>query len=302
MANVVVVFGATGTQGGSVLRALLKDKKNFTVRAVTRNAESPKAKALAALGVEVVQASLDDASTLSSAVEGCHGVFGVTNSWEHMNSDREIQQGKDLVDACKAAGVKHLVFSLLENVEDAIGVKCPHFDAKGVIEKYMFESGVPCTSVRYSFYMENIIGMMKPQRQYDGGYQLVIPMGDQPMDMVSSSAAGQAVAAIFRCPTKYLGRAIGLTGDKKTVAEYAKILNKYLSPKKFKATDMPLDQYSRLGFPGADDLAAMFDFYRRGNPDRNLKLTWHLDPGMPSFEEWVKANKDAINESLESQD
>ena len=76
------------------------------------------------------------------------------------------------MDACKAAGVKHLIFSLLESVQDAIDVKCPHFDAKGEIEKYMFASGVPSTSVRLSFYMENLMSMMKPQKQYDGGYQL----------------------------------------------------------------------------------------------------------------------------------
>lgn len=296
MARVIVVFGATGSQGGGVAKALLKDKR-FQVRCVTRNTESPKAQALASLGAEIVQASLDDPDTLPGVLSGCHGVFGVT-SYE-FNAERETKQGKALVDACKAAGVQHLVFSLLESVEDAMGIKVEHFDSKGEVEKYMFASGIPCTSVRYSFYMENLLGMTKPQKQFNGEYTMIIPMESTPMDMIHCAGAGTTIAAIFRCPANYLGKAIGLSGDKMTIPEYAKILNKHLAPKKFKASDMSPASYAKLGFTGSYEMAAMFEYYIKGNPDRNQRVTYHLNPGTLSFEGWVKANKDTIIAALD---
>ena len=158
MARLITVFRATGSQGGAVVRALLA-ATGYKVRGVTRNPDSESAKALKAAGTEVVKGNLDDAASVQSAVSGAHGVFLVTNYFELLFQlqdsdaarDKEIAQGKTVADACKKAGVKHLVFSGMELVKDIIGKSCPHFDSKGTIEKYLDEIGVPNTSVRYSF-------------------------------------------------------------------------------------------------------------------------------------------------------
>ncbi|XP_072034327.1 nmrA-like family domain-containing protein 1 [Amphiura filiformis] len=297
MARVIVVFGATGMQGGGVVTALLKNSKHFKVRAVTRNAKSDKAKALVNQGAEVVEGNLGDSKSLSNILSGCHGVFGVTNYWELFDANKEIQQGRNLVDSCKGAGVNHLIFSGLDDVKGSIGKGCPHFDTKAEIEKYMFASGVPSTSVRYSAYIENMLadfkGMVK--KDDEGTFIVGLPMEGKPMDFLSAAGAGNAVASIFASPEAYIGKTIGFSGDKKTIQEYADILSKHLAPKTFKAGEVTAEQFSKFGFPGAEDLGAMFEFYQRGNPERDLALTKQLDPSTQSFEDWVKVNRDALN-------
>ncbi|XP_066294011.1 nmrA-like family domain-containing protein 1 [Branchiostoma lanceolatum] len=298
MAKLITVFGATGAQGGSVANALLEDQ-DFKVRAVTRNASSDKAKALQGKGAEIVQASLDDPSTLGPALQGAHGVFVVTNYWEHMDQEREIKQGKDIADAAKAAGVLHVVFSGLENVEKIAGFPCPHFDAKGQIEEYMTSLELPVAFVRFSFYYENYISMMKPQKQEDGTYVLGVPMEGAAMDIVSAGDMGPAVRTIFRNWARWIRRAVGFSGDKLTIQQTADILSKHLAPKVFKASDMTADAFGQLGFPGADDLGNMFKFYRLHNPDRSVELTRQLHPAAKTFDTWAAENKEALQNALD---
>ncbi|MEA2462544.1 MAG: hypothetical protein QOJ98_291, partial [Acidobacteriota bacterium] len=131
----ILVVGATGAQGGSVARNLLA-RGRFDVRALTRNANSPAAQELRALGAEIVQGDLDDPASIRVAVEGCYGVFGVTNFWEHFQ--REAEQGRNLVAAVADAGVQHFVFSTLPPVEKATNgaLRSPHFDIKAEHEEY----------------------------------------------------------------------------------------------------------------------------------------------------------------------
>ncbi|XP_066294357.1 nmrA-like family domain-containing protein 1 [Branchiostoma lanceolatum] len=298
MAKLITVFGATGTQGGSVANALLEDQ-DFKVRAVTRNASSDKAKALQGKGAEIVQASLDDPSTLGPALQGSHGVFVVTNYWEHMDQEREIKQGKDIADAAKSAGVLHVVFSGLENVEKIAGFPCPHFDNKGQIEEYMTSLELPVTFVRYSAFYENYISGLKPKKQEDGTYVLGVPMEGAAMDIVSAGDMGPAVRAIFKNRAEWLGRAVGFSGDKLTIQQTADILSKHLAPKVFNSSDMTADAFGQLGFPGADDLGNMFKFYRLHNPDRSVELTRQLHPAAKTFDTWVAENKEALQNALD---
>ena len=120
MVRLVTVFGATGAQGGDVVKALLAGGK-FKVRGVTRSVESEKAKKLASQGVEMVAANLDEPESLHKAIAGSYGVFLLTNFWDGMDADRETQQGKNAVDVCLEKGVKHLIFSGLENVQKMHG-------------------------------------------------------------------------------------------------------------------------------------------------------------------------------------
>lgn len=304
MAKLIVVFGATGIQGGSVARYCLKDTRSFKVRAVTRHPNSPKAQELEELGAEVVRADLDDPSTLPDVLSGCHGVFAVTNIWEHINSkDQEVQQGKALVDACSEAGVKHLIFSLGSSVKEAIGQECILLDGKAEIEKYMLDSGVPCTSVHYPMYMENLLaGPLAAKKQHDGTFSLVLPLDDKPAPFISVTKAGQAIASLFRCPDRYYGKVIALAGDNISVPDMADILSKHLSPKVFRQTQIPLDRYANMGFPGAEHLAVMFDFIKQGKQEANIHLTNHLDPFTIKFERWVFNNKAALNTALDEQD
>jgi uncharacterized protein YbjT (DUF2867 family) len=120
MSRLITVFGATGAQGGGVVRALLAGGK-FKVRGITRSVEGKKAKELASQGVEMMQASFDDPESLNKAIAGSYGVFLVTNFWDGMDGARETKQGKGAVDVCLKQGVKHLVYSGLENAEKMYG-------------------------------------------------------------------------------------------------------------------------------------------------------------------------------------
>ena len=174
MARLITVFGATGAQGGPIVHSLLEG--GFKVRGVTRNPDSDKAKALIAAGAEVVKGDLGNIPSVEAAVKGAYGVFYVTNFWELFGRDektayeKEIEQGKAVADVCKREGVKHVVFSALEAVKEKIGILCPHYDSKAVVDKYLDEIGVPKTSVRYSVYFENFTTYFAPQKQDDGSY------------------------------------------------------------------------------------------------------------------------------------
>ena len=165
---ILAVFGATGAQGGGVVRAALADPKSpFSIRAITRNVESDKARALAAQGVEVVAGNIDDEASLVTALAGAHGAFCVTNFWEHFSAERETTQGKNLAGAAKKAGVKHAVWSTFEDVRQYVPLndsrmptlhgkyKVPHFDAKADANATFTELGVPTTFLLTSFYWEN---------------------------------------------------------------------------------------------------------------------------------------------------
>ena len=298
MAKLITVFGATGSQGGPVVRALLA-ATGYKVRGVTRNPDSEAAKALKAAGTEVVKGNLDDAASVQSAVSGAHGVFLVTDYGFQLRDsdaarDKEIAQGKTVADACKKAGVKHLVYSGAEVVKDIIGKSCHHFDSKGTIEKYLDEIGVPNTSVRYSYYYENFIlprPFLKPQEK-DGVYELTLPMKG-PMDAVSYEDGGKVVAAVFGNPQEYIGKKFGISGDRKTLAEYLAIMGE-LSGKTFKYNEVEVDEFAKFPHPFTADLATMFDFFARGNPSRDIALTKKLNPDVLTFQEWATKNKAKI--------
>ena len=283
--KLVTVFGATGLQGGTVVNALLSNG-GFNIRAITRNPESDKAKALKAKGVTIMKASLDDPASIAEAVNGSHCVFLVTNYWEYQNKEREIKQGKAAADACKKAGVTHLVYSGIELVKEITGRDCPHFDGKGEVEKYIDSIGLPNTSIRVSYYYENFISFR--QKNEDGSYTITFPMNG-PMDAVSVHDIGPMVATILSKPDEYIGKKVGVTGDRMSLEEYCEIITK-ITGITMTYNKMANEDYAQL-FKGSDDLAAMFHFYEFGNPDRNLSLTKTLNPNTKSFTEWVTENK-----------
>nr|BAB28172.1 unnamed protein product [Mus musculus] len=227
--KLVVVFGATGAQGGSVARALLEDG-TFRIRVVTRNPEQRAAKELKQQGAEVVRGDQDDAASMELALAGAHATFIVTNYWETCSQDREVQQGKLLADLAKRLGLHYVVYSGLENIRKLTAGKLAagHFDGKGEVEEYFRDIGVPMTSVRLPCYFENLLSYFLPQKAADGkSFLLDMPMGDVPMDGMSVSDLGPVVLSLLKKPEEYVGQNIGLSTCRHTAEEYAALLSKH---------------------------------------------------------------------------
>ena len=163
--KIIAVVGATGAQGGGLVRAIVKDHGGgFLARALTRDVNSEKAKALRKLGVEVVTANLDDVESMKRAFAGAYGGFFLTNFWEHLSPEKEYAQAKAQAEAAKAAGIQHAIWSTLEDTRKWVPItddrmptlmgkyKVPHFDAKGEADQEFTKLGVPTTFLLTSFY------------------------------------------------------------------------------------------------------------------------------------------------------
>ncbi|XP_075175634.1 nmrA-like family domain-containing protein 1 isoform X1 [Anomaloglossus baeobatrachus] len=305
--KVIVVFGATGAQGGSVAAALLDDG-TFEVRALTRDPSKPAAAKLKEAGAEVVSADLDDEKSLEAALSGAYGAFLVTNFWEHFSKEKEVTQvttpwnffslqGKLVADISKRLALEIVVFSGLENVKKLTEGKLEvlHFDGKGEIEEYFREIGVPMTSVRLPSYYENLLTFFRPQKNKNGdGYSLAIPMGDVLMDGMSVKDLGGVVVTILKSPSEYIGKNIGLSTEKLTVEQYAAIMSR-VTGKDIKDAKITLEAYEKLGFPGAAEVANMFRFLFM-KPDQDVEVTKKLNPKAQSFQSWMEENKEAFKD------
>lgn len=294
----IAVFGATGAQGGSVARNLLA-RNRFDVRAITRKTDSAAAQALRELGAEVVHGDLDDPSSLAAALDGVDGVFGVTNFWEHF--DKEGPQGRNLVKAVADAKVKHFVFSTLPPIEKATGgaLRSPHFDLKAEHEEYARSLGIPATFIHVPFYYENFLYFFPPRPAGDGTYAFGFPQGDTPMAAMSVEDVGLIVAPIFEQPDKYIGQTLKLAGDEIPAAAYADAMSRHTGAN-IRYTYVPRETFAALGFPGAEDLADMFEFYRVHIPSRvkDIETCRALAPELQSFDAWMARNGSKLRATL----
>jgi uncharacterized protein YbjT (DUF2867 family) len=309
--KVIVVFGATGAQGGGVVRAILSDKNSeFAVRAVTRNPESDKAKELAKLGAEVVSADVDDVQSIKNVLEGAYGAYFVTFFWDHFSPEKEMQEVKNMAEASKSAGIKHAIWSTLEDVRKFIPLsddrmptlhgkyKVPHFDAKGESDQFFTDAGVPTTFLLTTYYWENMIYFgMGPKRGADGKLSVTFPMGDKKMAGIAAADIGKCAYGIFKKGDAYIGKKVGISGDHNTCAELASLLSKAIG-EEVTYNEVTPAQYRSFGFPGADDLGNMFQFYRDFESyfigARDLKFSKELNPELQSLEMWIKENSKRI--------
>eukprot|EP00069_Balaena_mysticetus_P020193 bmy_02791T0 len=261
--KLVVVFGATGAQGGSVARTLLEDG-TFGVRVVTRDPGQRAAKELRLQGAEVVQGDQDDEASMELALIGAHATFIVTNYWENCSQEQEVKQGKLLADLAKRLGLHYVVYSGLENIKKLTAgrLAAGHFDGKGEVEEYFRDIGLPMGDV---------------------------PMGDVPMDGMSVSDLGPVVLSLLKMPEDYIGRNIGLSTCRHTVEEYAPLLSRH-TRKTVRDAKISPEDYEKLGFPGAQDLANMFRFYAL-KPDRNIELSLRLNPKARTLDQWLEQHK-----------
>ena len=298
MAKLVAVFGATGAQGSSVVGALLA-ASGYKVRALTRNPDSSGAKALAEKGCEVVKVDMEDASSLVNALKGCY----VTNYWGLLGEEiqkqnpnaaddameREIKQGKTIADISKKLGLKHVVYSGLENASELTKKPCQHFDGKALVEKYLDETNVPNTSARMAFYFQNFLSYFVPQKSEDGTYSVSLPV-KKAMHAVDVNDLGPVVLAIFNDPGKYIGQKVGVTGDKLTVDEFVAIISE-VTGKTVKYNRVPYDTFAQFPFPGAADMASMFEFYDLKDL-YDVAVVRSMHPKVATFKEWAEKNKD----------
>nr|DBA19112.1 TPA: hypothetical protein GDO54_014981 [Pyxicephalus adspersus] len=285
-----------GAQGGSVVSALLENC-SFAVRAVTRDVNKPAALKLKEAGAEVVAADMDDEQSLKAAFTGAYGAFVVTNFFDHFSKEKEVAQGKRIADLCKQLGLQHVVFSGLENVHKLTGGKLEvlHFDGKGEVEEYFRQIKVPMTSARVAFYFENFLTVCRPQKCPDGKtYQLVLPMGDIPMDGMSIRDLGPIVRSILQNPSEYIGKNIGLSADKLTVQQYAEIMSE-VTGKTIVDSKITPEAYEKLNFPGAEEMANMYRFYHL-RPDRDIELTRKLNPNTKTFKQFMVSKKESFTD------
>jgi len=300
----ITIFGATGAQGGGLARALLaRSKPEHRVRAVTRKPDGDTARGLASMGAEIVAADLDDAASVERAMKGAYGAYCVTNFWEHFSPDKELKQAETLAESARRQGVAHVVWSTLEDTRRSTpadgrrmpvlmgNYNVPHFDAKGEANRFFSERGLAVTFLHTSFYWDNLIHFgMGPQRGEDGRLVFVLPMGDKPLPGIAAGDIGACAAGVFLQGAATFGRSIGIAGEHLTGAEMASSLARAINePVDYVA--MAPQQYAKLGFPGAEDLANMFQFKHDFNDAycaaRPVAESHALYPGLLSFDAWL---------------
>lgn len=309
--KIITVFGATGAQGGGLAHAILQDKNSsFAVRAVTRDPNSDKAKELAGLGAELVKADIDDPQAVENALKGAYGAFFVTFFWAHFSAEKENAEAAIFVEAAKKADLKHVIWSTLEDVREYVPLndqrmptlqgkyKVPHFDGKGESDKLFTAAGLPTTFLLASFYWDNFIYFgAGPKRGEDGKLALTLPIGDAKMAGIAAEDIGKCAYGIFKKGTAMVGKRIGIAGEQLTGNEMADGLTKALGEPVI-YNKVPAEVYRSFGFPGADDLGNMFQFYDEFEKDlnktRDVSSSKQLNPDLLNYEQWLKKYADKI--------
>jgi len=309
--KIIAVVGATGAQGGGLVRAILNDKSGpFTARALTRDVHSDKARALAAQGAEIVAADLDDLESLKRAFAGAHGAYCVTFFWAHFSPEKEIAGARAMAQAAKHAGVHHAIWSTFEDTRKWVPLndnrmptlmgkyKVPHFDAKAEGNSAFTELGAPTTFLLTSFYWENFIYFgMGPRKGPDGTLALTLPMGDAKLPGMAAEDIGRCAYGLFKRGSEFIGRTVGIAGEHLTGAQMAASFTRALG-QEVRYNSVTPEAYRSFGFPGAEDLGNMFQFKRDFEKEycgaRNLDVARALNPALQTFDRWLAQNKSRI--------
>jgi uncharacterized protein YbjT (DUF2867 family) len=279
--RIVLVTGATGRQGGAVVNHMLP--KGWKLRALTRESPSgPAAQRLAAREIEVVQGDLEDPASLECAARGVYGVYSVQDFWS-VGAKREVQQGKNMADAAKKAGVEHFVYSSVGGAERNSGIT--HWERKWEIEEYIRKVGLPATMIRPAAFMENYyidqveIGILKGK--------LMDPIrGDKPYQTIAADDIGGFVALAFERPKEFIGSELEIAGSELTNIEASQVFSRVLGkPVKFRKLPMPIvrlilgkEFYEMFRWFDESGFKADIDGLRRRYPEVRLQ----------TLEEWLR--------------
>ena len=308
--KIIAIVGATGAQGGGLARAILNDPSGgFAVRAITRDVRAASAKALAAQGAEVVAADLDNPASLAQAFAGAYGAYCVTFYWAHFSPAKELAHAQAMAEAARVAGIQHAIWSTLEDTRMWVPLsdnrmptlmgkyKVPHFDAKGEANHFFVDADVPTTFLLASFYWENLISGVAPQRGDDGRLAITLPMGDKKLAGIAAEDVGKCAYGIFKQDREYIGERIGIASDHLTGVEIAAALSRVLG-QEVRYNEVSPAVFRSFGFPGADDIGNMFQFYRDFEhaclAARDPQISRMLNPPLQSFDSWLAEHKDRI--------
>jgi uncharacterized protein YbjT (DUF2867 family) len=309
--KIIAVVGATGAQGNGLVRAILNDTDGgFAARAVTRDVNSDKAKELAKLGAEVVAANVDDTESVKRAFAGAHGAYCVTFFWDHFSPERELAQAAAMAQAARQAGLEHVIWSTLEDTRKWVPLsdnrmptlmgkyKVPHFDSKGEADGIFTGLGLPTTLLLTSFYWDNFIHFgMGPRKGPDGVLAITLPMGDRKLPSIAAEDIGRCAYGIIRRGAEFIGKTVGIAGEHLTGSEMAAEFSRVLG-REVRYNAVPASVYRTFGFPGAEDLANMFQFKHDFNEyfcaARSVELSRQLNPALQTFAEWLERNRQAI--------
>jgi uncharacterized protein YbjT (DUF2867 family) len=316
--QLIAVVGATGSQGGGLVEAILADPdRRFAVRALTRDPETAAARALAARGAEVVQADLDDESSVRKAFDGAYGAFVVTNYWAERTpaeeaarsrAEMELVHAENAANAARDAGVAHVIWSTLEDTRHHFGDsdrvptvegrwKVPHFDAKAEANQLFADRGVPTTYLHTTFYFDALVRGLGPVRGEDGVLALTLPLGDAPLAGVASEDIGRTALGIFRRGDEFIDRTVHLAGDHLTGAEYAAALSEVLG-EEVHYRPLSWDQFRQLPMPLAVEMGNMFQYYAedsaRFTGARDLDAARELNPELKSLKTWLAGHREQL--------
>lgn len=309
--KIIAVVGATGSQGGGLVRAILKDPTGpYAARAITRNVNSESARELAALGAEVVSADVDDRESMRRAFTGAYGAFCVTFFWAHFSVDREMAEARMMAELAKETGLKHVIWSTLEDTRKWVPLsdsrmptlqgkyKVPHFDGKGESDDFFRQLGVPTTFLLTSFYWDNFINFgMGPQRGPDGKLAITFPMGDKKLPSIAAEDIGKCSYGIFKAADRFIDKTVGIAGEHLTGSEMATEFSRALG-QEVRYNSISPEAYRALGFPGSDDLGNMFQFNRDFEADfkgvRDPEFSRSLNPELQDFKTWLSRNLSRI--------
>jgi uncharacterized protein YbjT (DUF2867 family) len=311
----IAVVGGTGNQGGGLVRAILDDPDGrFAARVLTRDPDSPKAQELAARGVELVRADLDDEASLRAAFDGAYGAFVYTNYYEQRTPELEagrsrvqieLDQAQNAARAALSARLRHVVWSTLEDTRPHFahlgsdapdlgdGYRVPHFDAKGSANAYFTALGVPTTFLETTFFFEAFLGPRKPRRGSDGKRALTLPMGDSVMAMVSSEDIGRTAYGIFEAGARFIGATVSMAAVHLSGEQLAEIFTKRLG-EEVVFRPVSRDETRKANHESAN----MYQFYDEAAEmflaKRDPEAIRALNPRLTSLEDWIAAHRDQL--------
>ena len=276
--RLILVSGATGQQGGAVVRSLLG--RGIGVRALTRDPEKPEARALAEMGAEVASGDLEDRSSIARVLDGVSGVFSVQQFFE-AGYEGEVRQGVLLADGAKAAGVEHYVYSSVGSAHRETGI--PHFESKWEIEEHVRGSGVPYTVLRPVYFMQNWEMMREPIL----GGTLLQPLDPQkPLQMVAAEDIGVFAAMAFENPDEWVGREVDLAGDELTMPEIADTFSRVIGSQ-VDYFQVPWEDFEeQMG----EEFTVMYRWFNDHGYEADIADLRGEHPGLVSLEQYLRAN------------